>query len=280
MILTNQKFAVALFLLGLALPVHAQWKSQRGYHLFHPVPRDEMRPLSADRPDATESTQTVDAGHVQLEMDIALYLKDRGRFSEDTFAFAATNMKLGLSHNVDLQLIWSPYVRAKTRASGFTEREEGISNLGIRTKINLWGNDGDTKTSLALLPFVVVPLGNESVGDDDIQGGLVVPFAMDLPRGWGLGAQLGVEVVRNDADDGYRADFTQTVVVGRDIVGNLAGFVEFASVAPSEGSWFGTVNVGLTYAIGENVQLDVATFIGVNDVAPDFVLFTGITWRF
>ncbi len=41
-------------------------KSQ--YSLFNPTPRELWRPLSADRPDFTESPYTVDASAVQLEM--------------------------------------------------------------------------------------------------------------------------------------------------------------------------------------------------------------------
>ena len=42
-----------------------------GYNLFNPVPENLLRDLSPDRPDATESPYTVDAGHYQLEMDFA-----------------------------------------------------------------------------------------------------------------------------------------------------------------------------------------------------------------
>ena len=279
MILISQKI-VAVALAVLVSAATAETPGQRDYHLFKPVPKEQMRPLAADRPDATESPQTVDAGHVQLEMDIALYLRDRARFFEDGTAFAVTNLKFGVTHNVDVQFIFSPYVRSKTRSGGFTEVETGHSNLAIRTKVNLWGNDGGTQTAFALLPFITVPLGGNAVGENNVQGGIVLPFGMELPHGWGLGAQLGIEIVRNDADDGYRVDFLQTVVVGHDIVGKLAGFVEFLSVAPAEGDWFGTLNLGLTYGVNDNVQLDVGTFIGVNAAAPDFLLFAGITWRF
>ena len=36
-----------------------------------------MRDLSPDRPDATESPYTVDAGHYQLEMDFANFTYDQ-----------------------------------------------------------------------------------------------------------------------------------------------------------------------------------------------------------
>ncbi len=280
MILTTQKILVPLFVSVLTLSAFAESPNQRGYHLTNPVPKDQMRPLSADRPDATESTQTVDAGHVQLEIDIALYLRERSPSAEDALVFGATNFKLGITHNIDVHLIWAPYARTKVRGEAGTVRDEGVTNLTLRTKINLWGNDGDTETSLALLPFVTIPLGGESVESDDWEGGLVIPFAMDLPCGWGFGAQVGFEIVRNDADDGNRLDVTQAIVFGHDLVGSLAGFVEFASTFPSEGKWAGTLDLGLTYAVNENIQLDVAVFLGVNREAEDFVTFVGMTWRF
>ena len=39
------------------------------YTLFHPTPREWMREMSTDRPDQTESPNTVDAGHFQVELD-------------------------------------------------------------------------------------------------------------------------------------------------------------------------------------------------------------------
>ena len=49
----------------------------QGYDLLHPVPVAEMRELSADRPDVTESPKTVDAGHFQLELSFLEYARER-----------------------------------------------------------------------------------------------------------------------------------------------------------------------------------------------------------
>ena len=47
-------------------------KSQ--YHLFNPTPTGLMRELSTDRPDKTESPYTVDAGHLQIEVDLLSWM--------------------------------------------------------------------------------------------------------------------------------------------------------------------------------------------------------------
>lgn len=282
MLLTTQKILIVAALLVFGSTAAAQSPSQRGYNLFNPVPGDRLRPLSADRPDATESPQTVDAGHLQLEMDIAAYLRDRSDAHVDGWAFAVTNIKLGLTHNVDLQLVVAPYSYVETRVGGTTTIAEGFGDLVLRTKVNLWGNDGDTKTAFAVMPFISFPTGRDDLGSDEVEGGIIFPLSVDLPRGWGLGLQLELDVVRNSSDTGYQLDIANTIVLGHDIVGPLAGFVEFSSLFPgdSEAGWIGTLNVGLTYAIDQNTQLDVGAFLGLSSEAEDVVVFLGITRRF
>src|SRR5205807_425866 len=51
------------------------------YHLFRPTPPSLMRELSADRPDKTDCPFTVDAGHFQVEMDLANLTYNRSRSS-------------------------------------------------------------------------------------------------------------------------------------------------------------------------------------------------------
>jgi len=55
-------------------------KSQ--YHLFNPTPRELMRDLSPDRPDATESPITLDAGHSGFEVSLFDWRHDGG---DDTY---------------------------------------------------------------------------------------------------------------------------------------------------------------------------------------------------
>jgi hypothetical protein len=169
-----------------------------------------LRPLSPDRPNVTNSPQTVDQGHFQLEMDILSYLKD-----PETFAFGATNFKVGVLDNVDFQFLWTPWVRAGG--------ETNPSNLIIRSKINFWGNDGETSTSFAIMPFFELP--TES---GDLEFGVFAPFAMSLPKGWSLGAEVRLAFVK-DFEDDYVLDTGASVAVSHAISGPLSGYVELAS---------------------------------------------------
>jgi hypothetical protein len=256
------------------------------YNFFNPTPRELMRDLSADRPDLTESPYTVDAGHFQIEMDLVNYSHDRhnrDRETIDSYSVAAVNLKAGLLNNVDLQLILEPYIstRIKDRSTGSTSKHNGFGDITTRLKVNLWGNDGG-ETALALMPFIKLPTNQDDVGNEAVEGGLIVPFAMELPAGWGLGAQTEVDFIEDGDEDGYHAEFINTVALGRDIVGNLAGYVEFFSLVSTESDsdWIGSVNGGLTYAVNADLQLDGGVNFGVTRAADDITPFVGVTWRY
>jgi hypothetical protein len=254
-------------------------RAKSGYTLFDPTPREQMRPLSTDRPDATESPYTVDAGHLQLEAEVAAYLRDVAR--EDGarvtgWAFGVTNFKLGLTNTIDVQLVVETYRREETSGGATVE---GFGDLVLRGKFNLWGNDGGP-TAFALLPFVKLPTAEEGLGNSDVEYGIALPLAVELPHGFGLGAQIVVEALRNDADTGYEAGLGASATISHALAGELSGFVEIAAAGPADAHWEVTFDTGLTYGIGEDAQLDVGAFIGLNRAAPDLVVFAGITWRF
>jgi hypothetical protein len=276
--------AAASFLAGAA-PAFAEEDrvaDKSAYNLFHPTPRDLMRPLSTDRPDATESPYTVDAGHFQVEADVVAYLRDVA--TDDAtdvrgWAFAVTNMKIGLTNAIDVQLVVETFRSEEIESAGTESTVDGFGDLVLRGKFNLWGNDLGP-TAFALLPFVKFPTAEEGLGNDHVEYGIALPLAADLPKGFGFGAQVVVEALRNDADTGYDLGLGVSATVNHAIVGNLSGFVELTAAGPVDEPWEVTFDTGLTYGIGENGQLDVGAFIGLNRAAPDLVLFAGISWRF
>ena len=161
----------------------------------------------------------------------------------------------------------------KTRADGF-------GDLTSRLKINLWGND-EGKSALAIMPFVKFPLSASDLRNGKTEGGVILPFALDLGNGWGLGAQTEIDFVRDGAG-GYDAEYFNTITVGHDIIGDLAGYLEFTALATPESNtdWQGTVDVGFTYAVNKDIQLDCGCNFGVTDAAPDYNPFMGVTLRF
>jgi len=258
------------------------------FTLFHPTPRELMREMSTDRPDKTESAYTVDAGHFQMEMDLVSYLYDRYNSDHanrrvEAFAVAPVNLKVGLLNQVDFQLIlqtWN-HVRTRDRDAGTTTAQQGFGDTLMRLKWNLWGNDGGD-TALALMPYLKLPTSQDDLGNDSVEGGFIVPLAISLPGGWGMGLMTQVDIVRDGDDSGYHSEFVNTITLSHAIVGDLGGYVEFFSAVSTErgAGWVGTVDLGLTYALTEDIQLDAGINIGVTRAADDLNPFVGLSWRF
>jgi hypothetical protein len=132
-----------------------------------------------------------------------------------------------------------------------------------------------------MMPFVKLPTNQDDLGNNAVEGGLIFPFAMELPRGWDLGATAAVGFLRDGADSDYHAAFLSSITLGHDLTEKLAGYVEFfGEVSAGHGStWVGTVDVGLTYALSPDLQLDAGVNLGVTKSAEDVSPFLGLTWR-
>ena len=276
---------VPALLVALALPSVSfaadATKDKSGYTLFNPTPKDQMRELSTDRPDTTESPYSVDAGHFQVEWEaLSVGRTKTGGVTTKTLS-SSVNAKVGLTNRSDLQVVMEFFRDVSQSGNGADFDESGIGDLDIRYKFNLWGNDGGP-TAAGLMPFITLPTHSEDFGASrDVEGGLIIPFATELDGGWGLGVMLEVDFVRNDADDGHTVVWVQTVTAAHDIVGDLGGFLEFVNLASADddASSEAYFNAGLTYGVNDDLQLDAGTNIGLTQASKDTRFFLGISFR-
>jgi hypothetical protein len=255
---------------------------KRQYHLFNPTPREFMRDMSTDRPDSTESPITVDAGHFQVESSLFDYGRTRqDGMEEEVFTYGGINFKLGLLHNVDLQFVFDAHteIRTKDRATNLTETVKGFSDLQVRLKINLWGNDGGD-TALAIFPFVKLPTGSD-LSNDHVEGGLILPLSVKLSNKIGLGLMLEADFVYDEDSRSYQTELFHTAVLGFDLTDQLGLFVEYAGTTGSAHfDYLATANAGFTFAVSDDLQLDIGGRVGLNEAAEDFGVFTGFSIRF
>jgi hypothetical protein len=256
------------------------------FHLFNPTPSKYLREMITDRPDKTESPYTVDAGHFQFEMDLVTYAHDEEKIGGekttiDAWAVAPINLKVGLCNRVDLQLVLETYADVRVRSGGVTQTRRGYGDTTVRLKCNLWGNDGGA-TAMAVMPYVKLPTNQDGLGNNSVEGGLILPLAVSLPSGFGMGLMTQFDASRDFDGDGHHAEFINSITLGHDIVGKLGGYVEFFSAVSAKGgfSWIGTVDLGLTYGVTDNIQLDAGVNIGVTKTAADLNPFLGLSWRF
>ena len=233
------------------------------------------RELSTDRPDQTESPYSVENRRLQAEFQIASVGRDGGA-SRWAWQVGGLNMKRGLSNRADLQLVF-PCVESVPAGA---ERETGIGDLTVRLKWNLRGNDCPG-IAVGVMPTVTLPTGAKGFTAGGWEAGLILPVAMPVPGGAGLGLMAQGDIVRDGDGDGVHPEGFFTATVGRDLAGPLAGFVEIATrLRPrAEGSNPLALDVGMTYGMSEDAQLDAGVQWGLGGDAEDQRFFVGYTIR-
>lgn len=88
--------------------------------------------------------------------------------------------------------------------------------------------------------------------------------------------------IDRDADDqGYHAVLIVSVTAGHAIVGDLSGYAELLSESSLESGvgWVGYGDVGLTYRLSSDVQLDAGVNVGLSSDAEDINPFIGLSAR-
>lgn len=270
-------FVLAITLAVVSTPTHLVAQETTGksqYSLSNPTPRELWRPMSADRPDFTESPITVDAGAMQLEMSIADYSKDG---DSKAIGVALANLKIGLLNSTDIQLVYDPYVKEDDGVSS----TDGGGDMQIRLKINLWGNDGG-ETAFGIMPFIKIPTASDGLGNDKFEGGLILPWGTELKEGVGLGLMFEVDFNYNEDKDSYESDFIGTGVLGFDLDEEWGMYLEGISMMSSNSGIDNRfiLGIGATYSIDANFTWDAGVNLGLAGDTDDCNIFTGITYRF
>jgi hypothetical protein len=258
-----------------------------GFTLFNPTPDADLRSLCTDRPTKSTGSCTIDAGHWQVESDV--YNWTRQSFdgvSITTELFTNPTLKLGLTNTLDVEVNITPYqqVTVHDRATGATVRAGGVGDLFLRAKWNLMGDDGGN-VGLALVPYVKVPTAPRSIGNGEVEGGLIVPIQFNLPKGAQLVFDPEVDVLANAVGSGHHANVislaifsypaTKTITLSAEIWGD-ANFDPLGTVKQA------SFDLGAAWipAKAPTFQLDGGVNLGLNKVTPGVQAYMGVSHRF
>ncbi len=250
-----------------------------------------LRPLTTDRPDLTESPFTVNQGHAQVESTLVGYAKSRTDSDgtrEEEFEFATTNVRFGLTGRTEINLVWQPFGVVRSHRKGVAQetRDDGIGSVQIRAKTNLFGNDrfeqaGDV--ALALLPFISLPTDSDNgISTSDVEGGIIILFAVVLPENFGLGLNAGASAIKDEDDNDYDVELFLSLALAYEWTSRFGTYYEVAATlnAESRNEDIVVLGTGFTYALDGNTQLDGGVNFGLTDASDRWAPFAGLTRRF
>lgn len=252
--------------------------------IFNPIPDNQMRSFSTDRPTKSNVPYTVDCGHLQYETDLVNdSYQESGGIETDVLLAPNPTVKLGVTANADLELNIAPFERIRIRGpGGRITTVSGQGDLFARLKVNLWGDDGGS-SAFALIPYIKAPTAASGVGNGAVEGGLIAPLALSLPEGVTLLINSELDALKNAEQPGHHVNYLNLINLSRTFMGNLTAYAELWSDVNSEPA--GTVrqfsfDTALAWVPRPNLQLDIGVNAGLNSATPSYQVYIGASQRF
>jgi hypothetical protein len=231
----------------------------------------------------TETPHTVAPGRVLVEMDGLRLAYDRADAAGNkvtAVGVATTFVTAGLTPAVDVQAGVELFLRRTVEVRGLRDSRAGIGDLYFRTKWTFWRDPGQG-AAMAVIPYVKIPSNSAGLGNDSVEGGVILPWEMKTGQGFTAGAMLQWDIVRNDDRNGYDSHWHLTGVGRQDITQSLAVYAEgvFSMYSTGFSKWEGSLGAGLLLHVTKHVELDYELMRGLNRRATDWLHVWRVNWE-
>lgn len=243
--------------------------------LATPAAADDPPELISDRPDQTESPNTVPPGFFQLELGASITVNDIGSFRRETLSLPETLLRIGLSERLELRLGWAGVQDEEVELSGRSFDLDGNGDTELGFKIGLSEN-AESGLTTALLVSTSVPTGDDEFTSDrfdpSIRFALGRPVSERIDLGLNVGVAIGSEL------NGILSSAFYSLATGFGLTDRLGAYIEiFGDVGLSrEGGAANYFDGGFTFLVRPDIQLDIEGGVGLSDNADDWYAGIGL----
>jgi hypothetical protein len=282
MIYKNCKIIFAFFICVLLTFTNANAEK---YSLLNPVPKNKAREMTTERPTKSDSSHTIDSGHLQIETSLYAYDKTKNADSRTTHSsiLNSTTFRLGITQNTELQIMTSPIIWQKkiNYQNSSIQNKNGFGDTTLRFKYNFVGNDSG-KFSIAAIPFIKIPTNSHNLFNNDTEGGISIPMDLILDNGFSFNYTIQNLILRRSDVSRYSSVFANMFVLGKSFNDKFSGYFEYYAEQLPEDTRYAkqTLDFALLYAISKNVMLDSAVNFGLSNRSPDLEIIFGGSYRF
>tara|TARA_B110000046_G_scaffold57595_2_gene64318 strand:+ start:3274 stop:4074 length:801 start_codon:yes stop_codon:yes gene_type:complete len=228
--------------------------------------------IITDRPNQTESPNTVPKGTIQIESGLLFERSEiTSGLSQHRNAFPTNLFRIGIAKKLELRVI-NELVSYNTINNSTQEeigKVTGTENLQIGLKYQITNDDAAIVVGLMLEGRV--PTGSRGISNRLYGVVSRLSLAYNLPENKSLGANLGYNNVNLDFnDEGLvrygQGNLTYTLVYGVSISDRVGLYVEAFGDYVEFKDWENNMDAGMTYLISDNIQLDYSYGWGLNRV--------------
>ena len=237
----------------------------------------DEEPLEADRPDLTEGATTV--GHLRFHIETSFAWERFDGDIEENEYFMSTLLRFGFGDHFEFLLETDAFTRLDI---GDDEDLTGFSPIAIGIRYNLFEGESIGDMTLGYIMMAEIPSGTDEFETEDTEVTMRLAAEWDFSETLSLGTNVGLESQTDDSGESFYS-FLASAVLGIAFDDQWGGLVEIAvdSAESDEGDAIWLFDVGLTFLVNPDLQLDVAAGTGLSgDEAPDFFMTTGLSIRF
>ncbi len=240
--------------------------------------------IAPDRPDFVESSAVVGKGRFQLETGFSSeHNKSDG--VKDRVTSTPILLRFGVSDTLELRVGTEGFgrVRSEDTNAGITTRESGSNDLDLGVKWHVADADeASNQPSMAWLFHADVETGSAGFRGDGVRPSVRFVAEWDLPNDWSVGVMPGVFWDKNEDGDRYTGGIA-AVTLGKGWTDKFGTYFEIAAQQLASNKYGGNVityDMGATYALTNDLQVDVGFAWGLNKHSPDFAWGVGVAVRF
>ncbi len=230
----------------------------------------------------TETPQPVEPGSFLLEVDALTLRRDRADTAGASFrgiGVLSTLASAGITRDVDLQIGVDVYQRFTVGFGGLRATNSGFGDLYFRSKWRFW-QDSASGLSAAVIPYVKLPSNTGGVGNDAVEGGVIVPWEKTWGDNATLGAMASWDVVRNPDDAGYDSWWTVSAYAHRSLTSRFGLYAEsiFTVTSASRSLTSLSVGGGAVVSLTKSLSLDYELQRGIGRAATDWTHTVRANW--
>ena len=249
--------------------------------------------LVTDRPDQTESAETVPASSLQLELGWTYALEGEDGIELRTHAVPGMLLRIGLGAGIEARIGFAGWISQDEEVTdpllgpGFDQSGVGAGDAELGVKWEIAELEG-AGTRIALLGGVSLPIGAEGLGSERADPTFRLAISNELSDRVSLGYNVGVLWETVDAMAApaaaleTQAYLLYTVAFGFGITERVGAFVEgfgflgMVADRPDRHS----VDGGVTLLLSDTIQLDASAGLGLTSAAEDWFVGAGVSARF
>ena len=238
-------------------------------------PTAAEEPLVTDRPDFTESSSSVGKGVFQLEGGAGFTRLAGGG---EITTLGEVLARWGVAETLELRFQLPTY-EWDNFGNG---NQSGFTGSGIGLKLDFAQGAGRGLIGgmeAALIASTTIPTGTAEFASSKWQPSALIATSWELSPGVGLGANIGAG--RPADDDNRYTTFWVSAALGIEVARATSVFFELYGFNREEerGPNTATLQIGTTYLVNTDFQLDLRAARRLTDDGPDLLVGVGLSWR-